>query len=66
MNGRPLPSESHDTAEALLVLEGELRLVVDGVEVQVRAGEMYIVEAGEVHAVNSGSRGTLVIVERTS
>ncbi|WP_199547705.1 cupin domain-containing protein [Streptomyces sp. N35] len=66
MDGRPLPPESHDAAEALLVVEGELRLVVDGVEVDVRAGEMCIVQAGVVHAVNSGSRGTLVIVEDIS
>ncbi|MER7174791.1 cupin domain-containing protein [Streptomyces mesophilus] len=66
MDGRPLPPESHDVAEALLVVEGELHLVVDDVEVRVRAGEVYLVEAGVVHAVNSGSRGTLVIVEHTS
>ncbi|GAA0466429.1 cupin domain-containing protein [Streptomyces olivaceiscleroticus] len=63
MDGRPLPPESHDAAEALLVVDGALRLVADGIEVEVRAGEMYIVEAGIEHAVRPGSRGTLVIVE---
>ncbi|MGW0817367.1 cupin domain-containing protein [Streptomyces viridiviolaceus] len=63
MDGRPLPPESHDTAEALLVMDGTLRLVADGTEVEVRAGEMCIVEGGVEHAVRSGSRGTLVIIE---
>ncbi|CAL9389779.1 hypothetical protein SUDANB19_01239 [Streptomyces sp. enrichment culture] len=66
MDGRPLASESHDAAEALLVVDGTLRLVADGTEVDVRAGEMYIVEAGVEHAVRPGSRGTLVIVEHAS
>ncbi|MFF8731814.1 cupin domain-containing protein [Streptomyces sp. NPDC015171] len=65
MDGRPLPPESHDTAEALLVLEGTLRLVADGADVDVRAGEMYVVGPGVEHAVRPGSRGTLVIVERS-
>ncbi|WP_251091887.1 cupin domain-containing protein [Streptomyces sp. Caat 7-52] len=64
MDGRPLVPESHDAAEALLVLDGILRLVADGVDVDVRAGEMYLVPAGVEHAVRPGSRGTLVIVEQ--
>ncbi|MFG3507917.1 cupin domain-containing protein [Streptomyces sp. NPDC047821] len=66
MDGHPLAPESHDTAEALLVMDGTLRLVADGTEVDVRAGEMYVVEAGVEHAVRPGSRGTLVIVEHIS
>ncbi|MGW1077348.1 cupin domain-containing protein [Streptomyces sp. NPDC002537] len=66
MDGRPLEPESHDTAEALLVLDGTLRLVADGIEVEVCAGEMCIIEAGAEHAVRPGSIGTLVIVERVS
>ncbi|MFG2095572.1 cupin domain-containing protein [Streptomyces sp. NPDC048612] len=66
MDGRPLESESHDTAEALLVVDGMLCLVADGIEVEVGAGEMYIVEAGVEHAVRPGSKGTLVIVEHVS
>ncbi|MFD9029646.1 cupin domain-containing protein [Streptomyces sp. NPDC059567] len=66
MDGRPVASESHDTAEALLVVEGTLRLEADGIEVDVHAGEMYIVEAGVEHAVRPGSRGTLVIIERAT
>ncbi|MEU8465430.1 cupin domain-containing protein [Streptomyces sp. NPDC029003] len=66
MDGRPLASESHDTAEALLVMDGTLQLVADDIEVEVCAGEMYIVEAGVEHAVRPGSRGTLVIIEYIS
>ncbi|WP_438483602.1 cupin domain-containing protein [Streptomyces sp. S186] len=66
MDGRALEPESHDTAEALLVIDGTLQLVVDDIDVAVRAGEIYIVEAGVEHAVRPGSRGTLVIIERIS
>ncbi|AKN74270.1 MULTISPECIES: cupin domain-containing protein [Streptomyces] len=62
MDGRPLAPESHDTAEALLVLDGTLRLHAGGTDVDVRAGQMYVVAAGVEHAVRAGSRGTLVIV----
>ncbi|MFJ2770965.1 cupin domain-containing protein [Streptomyces sp. NPDC087300] len=64
MDGRTLPLEAHDTAEALFVVDGTLRLIADGAEVDVRAGEMYVVEAGVAHAVRPGSTGTLVIVEQ--
>ncbi|PBC67499.1 hypothetical protein BX265_8106 [Streptomyces sp. TLI_235] len=63
MDGRPLDTESHPTAEALLVLDGRLELVVDGTETTVGPGEMAWVPAGARHSVRAGSRGTLVIVE---
>ncbi|QEU96798.1 cupin domain-containing protein [Streptomyces kanamyceticus] len=66
MDGRTVPVESHETAETLLVVDGTLRLTADGAEIEVRAGEMYVVEAGVEHAVRPGSRGTLVIVEHGS
>ncbi|MYV62032.1 cupin domain-containing protein [Streptomyces sp. SID4931] len=47
-----------------MVLDGRLELSVDGDEVTVGPGEMYVVGAGAAHAVRPGSRGTLVIVER--
>ncbi|KUL46005.1 cupin [Streptomyces sp. NRRL F-4489] len=64
MDGRAGEPESHDTAEALLVLDGTLRLAVEDTEVEVRAGELYVVAAGVRHAVRPGSRGTLVIIEQ--
>ncbi|MGI5350398.1 cupin domain-containing protein [Streptomyces sp. CA-250714] len=63
MDELPVEEESHEAAEALLVLDGRLELEVDGMPVSVRAGELYMVAAGTAHAVRPGSRGTLVIVE---
>ncbi|MFJ8432094.1 cupin domain-containing protein [Kitasatospora sp. NPDC094019] len=63
MDGRPLPVESHDNAEVLVVLGGRLELLVDGVEVTVGPGELHRIPAGAAHAVRPGSRGTLLIVE---
>jgi mannose-6-phosphate isomerase-like protein (cupin superfamily) len=65
MDGRAMAPESHPTAEALLVVDGHLQLVADGIDVTVRAGEMYLIEAGVVHAVRPGSTGTLVIIDHT-
>ncbi|RKE22365.1 cupin domain-containing protein [Streptomyces sp. TLI_171] len=64
MDGRPLPPERHDTPEALLVVDGLLRLTVDGADVDLAAGELRWVAAGVEHAVRAGSTGTLLIVEQ--
>ncbi|MEU9672181.1 cupin domain-containing protein [Streptomyces parvus] len=64
MDALPVEEERHDEAEVLLVLDGRLELSVDGHEVTVGPGEMYVVGAGAAHAVRPGSRGTLVILER--
>ncbi|MFI0739539.1 cupin domain-containing protein [Streptomyces sp. NPDC021100] len=66
MDGRPVPEERHETAEALLVLDGLLRLAVGGRPVDVGPGALYTVPAGTPHAVLPGSHGTLVIVERAA
>ncbi len=63
MDGRTLDTEHHPTAEALLVLDGRLELVVDGAESTVGPGGLAWVPAGARHAVRPGSHGTLVIVE---
>lgn len=63
MDGQPLDVEHHPTAEALLVLDGRLELVVDGAGTTVGPGGLAWVPAGARHAVRPGSRGTLVIVE---
>ncbi|CCB71460.1 conserved protein of unknown function (plasmid) [Streptantibioticus cattleyicolor NRRL 8057 = DSM 46488] len=65
MDGRALAPESHGTAEALLVLDGTLRLAVGDAELEVGPGRMCLGEAGVRHAVRPGSHGTLVVVERT-
>ncbi|MGW1296738.1 cupin domain-containing protein [Streptomyces sp. NPDC002533] len=64
MDELPVEEERHDEAEILLVLDGRLELSVDGQEMTVGPGGMYMVEAGVSHAVRPGSRGTLIIVDR--
>ncbi|MEV4949823.1 cupin domain-containing protein [Streptomyces sp. NPDC053755] len=64
MDSASVPEEVHAAAEVLLVLDGRLELLLEGVEVAVETGEMYRVPAGARHAVGPGSRGTLVIVEK--
>ncbi|WP_035842157.1 cupin domain-containing protein [Kitasatospora azatica] len=63
MDELPVEEEAHGAAEALLVLDGRLELVVDGESMTVGPGELFLVPAGARHSVGAGSRGTLVIVE---
>ncbi|MEI7035446.1 cupin domain-containing protein [Fulvimonas yonginensis] len=63
MDEAPYPAEVHDHTEALLVLDGELRLRVGGTVRAVRAGELCLVPAGLAHAVEAGSSGTLLIID---
>ena len=64
MDALAYPDEIHDFDEALLVLDGQMNLDLQGRRVQVAAGEVYIVPAGVSHAVAEGSHGTLVIIDR--
>jgi len=63
MDQRPLDEETHDYNEALLVLDGSLRLQVDGAQITVLPGQMYLAIAGTPHTVLPGSHGTLVIID---
>ncbi|AWV08186.1 cupin domain-containing protein [Marilutibacter maris] len=63
MDGNAYPNEQHPFNEALLVIEGQINLELDGDIVQVRSGEVVIVPAGTPHAVSEGSHGTLVIID---
>ena len=63
MDAAPYPAEVHDYTEALLVLEGELRLRIGDALRTVRAGELCLVPAGLAHAVDAGSTGTLLIID---
>ncbi|MCT2589531.1 cupin domain-containing protein [Streptomyces sp. N2-109] len=63
MNELPLAPEAHHTDETLLVMAGEMRLTLDGRAVTMRAGELCVIPAGTTHAVESGSHGTLLLVE---
>lgn len=64
MDASSYPSEVHSFAEALLVLEGQMNLEIDGKTIFVKAGEVFIVPAGQSHAVATGSHGTLVIIDQ--
>lgn len=63
MDGTAYPEESHDYAEGLLVLDGEMLLRLNGRTVRVGSGELCVVPAGVPHSVEPGSRGTLVILD---
>jgi mannose-6-phosphate isomerase-like protein (cupin superfamily) len=56
-------AETHDFTEALLVLDGCMRLEINGAVVDVQAGQLYLVPQGVPHAVAPGSYGTLVIID---
>ncbi len=64
MDAVAYPVESHDFDEALLVLDGQMKLDIQGRPVELSAGEVFIVPAGVPHAVAPGSYGTLVIIDR--
>lgn len=64
MDAAAYPDETHDFDEALLVIEGCMRLALQGRVTEVFAGEVFIVPAGVPHAVAAGSHGTLVIIDR--
>nr|WP_315201505.1 cupin domain-containing protein [uncultured Albidiferax sp.] len=63
MDDAAYPDETHDYAEGLLVLDGQMQLTVQGEPVTVAAGELYLVPAHTPHAVAAGSYGTLVILD---
>jgi quercetin dioxygenase-like cupin family protein len=63
MGGSVLPDETHDSAEALIVLEGELKLQVAGKAISMGPGEAFIVPPGQSHSVGPGSHGTLIIID---
>jgi quercetin dioxygenase-like cupin family protein len=62
MDGSVLPDETHDFAEALIVLEGELNLQVEGKTISIGRGEAFIVYPGQSHSVGPSSHGTLIII----
>lgn len=64
MDAQAYPNEVHSFDEVLLVLDGQMNLRFADEQVQVNAGEVYIVPAGVPHAVASGSFGTLIIIDQ--
>lgn len=63
MDAAAYAEESHEYAEGLLVLEGEMRLKLDGEVISVGAGQLCVVPPGMPHSVEPGSRGTLLILD---
>lgn len=49
-------------AEYFLLLQGELRLRVDDRELEMKAGDLVVVEPGETHAVTHASRDSLLLL----
>lgn len=67
MDGAGIPYESHsDFDEALLVIEGEMQLEIEGDVIHMRSGDFHIVPAGKQHKVLQGSHGTLFLVDAES
>lgn len=63
MDERSVTEEVHEYDEGLLVIEGCLELSVEGKKISVTSGQLYIAKAGIPHTVESGSFGTLVIID---
>jgi quercetin dioxygenase-like cupin family protein len=63
MDGRPYPDESHNYAEGLLVIDGQLNLIIGNEAITVHAGEIFVVPEGVSHTVAPGSAGTLIIFD---
>jgi quercetin dioxygenase-like cupin family protein len=63
LEGESHSGERHDYAEALIVADGRMNLIVDGTAVAVNTGGMFVVPAGVPHSVGPGSTGVVVIVD---
>ncbi len=57
------PEETHTHDEALLVLEGNLHLAIEGIPSVVRPHELCVIPAGVAHAVLPESQGCLLIID---
>jgi len=64
MDGSVYPEEVHEFDEALLVIDGQMNIDIEGLIISVRAGEVFMVPAGIPHGVAGGSSGTLVIIDQ--
>lgn len=59
-----LDTHSHPFASKALILEGELTLVVDGIETRYRQGEIFALDMGQPHAEYYGPSGVRYLVGR--
>ncbi|WP_338574454.1 cupin domain-containing protein [Erwinia billingiae] len=63
MDERSVTEEVHEYDEGLLVIDGRLELSVKGEKITVTSGQLYIAKAGVPHTVETGSSGTLLIID---
>jgi mannose-6-phosphate isomerase-like protein (cupin superfamily) len=56
----PEPRHVHDTEEVFIFVQGQGVLPIDGVEYQVKTGDIVIVDAGEDHHLRSSVDDPLV------
>ncbi|WP_374469011.1 cupin domain-containing protein [Phenylobacterium sp.] len=61
--GEGLAPEAHAWAEALLMVEGELTLVLDGEDVRLAAGDLQLIPAGCVHAIRPGATAAFLLFD---
>ena len=62
--GHGLDPEVHeDWAEALLMIEGELTLVLDETEILLSAGDLQLIPAGSVHAIRPGAKAAFLLFD---
>jgi quercetin dioxygenase-like cupin family protein len=62
MDAHSVAEEVHEYDEGLLVIDGRLELSA-GEKISVAPGQLYIAKAGIPHTVETGSFGTLVIID---
>lgn len=63
-DGRGLEPEVHeDWAEALLMIEGDLTLVLDGEDVRLSTGDLQLIPAGCIHAIRPGATATFLLFD---
>ncbi|MFC3080429.1 cupin domain-containing protein [Phenylobacterium terrae] len=63
-DGQGLDPEVHeDWAEALLMVEGDLTLVLDGEDVRLSAGDLQLIPAGCVHAIRPGAKAAFLLFD---
>ncbi len=59
-----LASEMHPAYdEALLMLEGQAELSIDGVRVALQAGDLQVIPAGAWHEILPGGQGSFLLVD---
>lgn len=63
MDERAISAEVHAYDEGLLVIDGRLELSVNDKKISVTPGQLYVAKAGVPHRVETGSFGTLVIID---